>query len=727
MLGSMLRLVVLGRFELTVNGLPIIDSGWSRRRAAAILKVLALADRHSLHREEVMELLWPDLAGSGAANQLYKNLHWLRRIARDRGIGEPIVTVAGEIVRLDASLGVDIDRFRREARSALARPGDLRKVTGALEAYGGELLPDDRLEEWTIVPRDELRMLWRSLAGIRADLLAARGDEAQAMAQLVQILAHEPWDEAAHRRLMESHLAAGRRDAALDQYRTCREALRRELGVEPGPETEAVARRILEDQIESAAGVDDRPEQRVELLEQLADVHRRTGEVAGSAALYGRALQLAGASLGGETTMRLQGKAALSRILSGDLSGGAALIGEIQRSLTTEMPAYVTSRTYLLLAQLRWHSGRFKDALDAAERAVAATSDGPVAERAYALEMLALACHALGDWRRGLDAEMARQALDVGDGFDVDEAFEGHACLWEYHLYGDVPYPGVESMVRRSLRQAERAGNRRAMALAFLALGSVLYLTGRWTDSEESLERGIGLAESVDAEMAIIHGQQRLALLETASGRSESALRRLDSAIERAERSSSAQVRHHSRTRLFATLARNRLQAGAIDAAAEAVRSAQAVRRDVGACLTCDALLHPVSVPVALAGGMRDVARLAVRQATDSGAVFQSGAWRAAAAHAGGLLAIAENDTATAVRDLDAASRTFAALGQPYDEARSLEALAVALRRDGADSRRYLATRRRAAALYAQLGAAPDSDRLASVASSGKLAGRSVS
>ena len=112
---------------------------------------------------------------------------------------------------------------------------------------GGSCCPDDRLEEWTIAPRDELRVVWRSLAGIRADLLAARGDQVQATAQLARILALEPWDEATHRRLMESHLAAGRRDAALDQYRTCREALRRELGVDPGPETEAVARRILEE------------------------------------------------------------------------------------------------------------------------------------------------------------------------------------------------------------------------------------------------------------------------------------------------------------------------------------------------------------------------------------------------------------------------------------------------------------------------------------------------
>ncbi len=724
-----LRLILLGRFELTADGVPIIDARWPHHRAAAVLKSLGLAHQHALHREELMDRLWPELMFSGAADQLYKSLHWLRAVARKRGFDESFISIASQVVRLDLAVEVDVDRFRAATRYALRVPTDLDAVTDALAAYGGPLLPDDRLEEWTMGPHDELQQLWRSLAGAQASLLATLGDQEAAMAGWSQILEHEPSDEIAHRRLMEGYLAAGRRDAALRQYHACRQMLMRELGVEPEPETETLARRILEGQIAAIPSHDEQSGERILLLEQLADVRRRTGDVAGSAELYSRALELAEASLGptsadGETMLRLQSKAALTRILQGDLSGGATLIGHIQRSLAAEMPAYVTARTYLLLSQLRWHSGRFSEALDAAERAVAATRESPAAERAHALEMLALACHALGDWRRGLDAEMARQALDLGDGFDVDEAFEGHPCLWEYHLYGDRPYPKVEATVHAALRDAERAGNRRAMSVSCLALGTVQFLTGRWTDSGETLERGIGLAESVDAEQATIHGQQRLALLETSMGRLDSAQRRLAAMIERAESSPSAQVRHHSRTRLYACLARNRLQAGAIDAAVGAVRTGLATRDEVGACLTCDALLYPVSVPVGLAAGLMDMATSGVTAATVSGAQFESGAWRAAAAHARGLLALAEADMATAGGELDDAARTFATLGQPYDEARSLEALALVLR--GARGRPHSAVRK-AETIYRSLGAAPDSDQLASIDSRRKVQGRSRS
>lgn len=89
---------------------------------------------------------------------------------------------------------------------------------------------------------------------------------------------------------------------------------------------------------------------------------------------------------------------------------------------------------------------------------------------------------------------------------------------------------------------------------------------------------------------------------------------------------------------------------------------------------------------------------------------------------------MAERDAATALRELEEASRLFSELGQPYDEARSLEALGVALRgAHGGDRHQSRAASRQAAAIYGRLGAAPDSDRLASLTPSGKVAGRSVS
>ena len=50
--------------------------------------------------------------------------------------------------------------------------------------------------------------------------------------------------------------------------------------------------------------------------------------------------------------------------------------------------------------------------------------------------MLALAHHSLGTWQEGQAHEQARLALADGT-LDVDQAFDVHLCLWEYHLYSE--------------------------------------------------------------------------------------------------------------------------------------------------------------------------------------------------------------------------------------------------------------------------------------------------
>ena len=57
-------------------------------------------------------------------------------------------------------------------------------------------------------------------------------------------VAHDPWNENAHRRLIQLHLAAGDRTAALRAYDSCRATLAAELHITPSPETETLGEHI---------------------------------------------------------------------------------------------------------------------------------------------------------------------------------------------------------------------------------------------------------------------------------------------------------------------------------------------------------------------------------------------------------------------------------------------------------------------------------------------------
>ena len=74
------RVRLLGTFSVSVGERTIPEDAWRLRKAAALLNLLAMQPEHRLHREVVLDLLWPDSGTRAAANNLRYVLHQARRI-----------------------------------------------------------------------------------------------------------------------------------------------------------------------------------------------------------------------------------------------------------------------------------------------------------------------------------------------------------------------------------------------------------------------------------------------------------------------------------------------------------------------------------------------------------------------------------------------------------------------------------------------------------------------
>jgi DNA-binding SARP family transcriptional activator len=66
------------RIALFSGSRAIDQSRWRHSKATSLVKLLALAAGHRRHREDVMNLLWPELIAGAAANNLRQALHWAR-------------------------------------------------------------------------------------------------------------------------------------------------------------------------------------------------------------------------------------------------------------------------------------------------------------------------------------------------------------------------------------------------------------------------------------------------------------------------------------------------------------------------------------------------------------------------------------------------------------------------------------------------------------------------
>jgi DNA-binding SARP family transcriptional activator len=121
-----------------------------------------------------------------------------------------------------------------------------KELIEALDLYRGDLLPDDRYEEWTLIPRERL---YRCQREARLELAALHRDSrnySRAIALLLPLLEHDRADEAVHRELMRLYALSGQRHEALRQYQACVEALSAEIDVPPAPETVALYTQILQ-------------------------------------------------------------------------------------------------------------------------------------------------------------------------------------------------------------------------------------------------------------------------------------------------------------------------------------------------------------------------------------------------------------------------------------------------------------------------------------------------
>ncbi len=74
-----MRVWLLGGFRVSVGSRTIEGDTWRLKKAAAFVKLLALSPGHRLHREQVMDLLWPDSGRRAASNSLRQTLHAVRR------------------------------------------------------------------------------------------------------------------------------------------------------------------------------------------------------------------------------------------------------------------------------------------------------------------------------------------------------------------------------------------------------------------------------------------------------------------------------------------------------------------------------------------------------------------------------------------------------------------------------------------------------------------------
>jgi DNA-binding SARP family transcriptional activator/ATP/maltotriose-dependent transcriptional regulator MalT len=234
------------------GGEPVEDPDLRRSRVRTLLGFLVL--HRQTTRAAAMAALWPDLDERAAANNLAVTLNRLLALLepwRHRGEPASLVRLDGQALRLAVGpdLLVDVDDFERHLAAAARAEADgipslaLEHDLAAVDLYRDDLLADLPDAAWLSLDREHFRNRFVTTAVRAGQLLLGRGDVDAAETVGRRALAVDHWAEDAYGVLVGAALARGDQVAARRTMALCLDALH-ELGADPSPATEQLARRL---------------------------------------------------------------------------------------------------------------------------------------------------------------------------------------------------------------------------------------------------------------------------------------------------------------------------------------------------------------------------------------------------------------------------------------------------------------------------------------------------
>ena len=251
-LGQKLQIFTLGRFYLAFAGQQIPIAKWKRKQAVTVLKYLVAHLGRPVHREILMEFLWPDGDQRRTWERLKVIIHSLRHELRAAGLPEDIIETASESYALRReAVWVDSSAFEQSVAEGKALQyqqqwdSALHRYEHARQLYEGDYLEEDVYADWCMVQREQLREIFLSLLAGMADCHGELGHYSEAAQVCRTALVFDPGRESFYRALMEHLVHLDRADWAIAEYQKCQKFLKREFDMEPMPETERLYRQIL--------------------------------------------------------------------------------------------------------------------------------------------------------------------------------------------------------------------------------------------------------------------------------------------------------------------------------------------------------------------------------------------------------------------------------------------------------------------------------------------------
>lgn len=250
---NILQINMLGGFSLTYHGETMVEQTSRSGKVWTLLEYLVTFHEKDVSQNEVIELLWPDDESiSDPSNTLKTLLHRVRTqlaTLADGSLRKAITYRRGSYRWApEVPFTIDVEEFDKLCKQATQETDDglrLELLRHATSLYKGDFLPRSALEPWVIPINTYYRTQYVRTVYETLELMtnAARFDEALDLCQ--RAIAISPYEEGIHQIMIQTLLAKGAQQEALQHYKHVTDLFFDQFGVSPSDELTALYKEVV--------------------------------------------------------------------------------------------------------------------------------------------------------------------------------------------------------------------------------------------------------------------------------------------------------------------------------------------------------------------------------------------------------------------------------------------------------------------------------------------------
>ena len=250
--------------DLTVNTLgfveifrdktkPFAADAWTTRRSRDIFCFIATSKHRRVEKDILIDTFWSEEDIEAVEKNFHPTISHIRKALNSRqSFKQNFLVFRDGAYQLSAELSFSIDT--EEFETAITEAENAKhekdaklfrqKLETAHALYRGEFMAGV-YDNWAEEQRHYYAEQFARVLNGLAKLSFTEKSWSNALKFSNEILKQDPYREDVHRLLMKIYAAQGKPASVKEQFETLRELLKKELGVEPAPETRRVFQDLL--------------------------------------------------------------------------------------------------------------------------------------------------------------------------------------------------------------------------------------------------------------------------------------------------------------------------------------------------------------------------------------------------------------------------------------------------------------------------------------------------